>query len=252
MNSETMAKLHSLQYLVLEYLGNMHDVIKRFHNLSRLKHLGISAVAINITNTTFYPLAGLPIQELIYTRKLSYVVKDFFVDKTSLAPLTSLQNLYTDFSMLPVIEFLRSPLELLLLRSFTHRPYFLSNTTFQALITVNQSLTTLSLLLPALHHIKNDTFMWTPNLVNLVILESAIGTLAKCSFCGLKFLQLLYLSNNKLTSVPSDALNVIGKFAPLQHLELRSNQISPKGDDAFGGLTSLTYLKLEKPSRKST
>ena len=59
-------------------------------------------------------------------------------------------------------------------------------------------------------------------------------------------MEKLELRNNKLTAVPYDALNVIGKFASLMYLDISSNSISSSiAENAFAGLTSLSYLNLE-------
>ena len=192
---------------------------------------------MNLTNATFHPLARLPIHEF----HLNFM--GYFMDKNVFASFTSITELYTDFTSLRALGSLSSPLQLLFLISFTQDfPYILHNRTFQALSKVNQSLTTLCLLSPKLHHIKNDTFMWIPNLVRILFVASNIETLAKWSFRGLKSLQRLNLCNNKLTAVPSDELNVIGS---LRIIDLSSNRISSIAEEAFAGLTSLTYLNLE-------
>ena len=61
-SSKTLASLHSLEYLYMSYYGStLNVVMSEFHNLTSLKFLDISLKA-NVSNTTFYPLAGLPIQ----------------------------------------------------------------------------------------------------------------------------------------------------------------------------------------------
>ena len=86
--------------------------------------------------------------------------------------------------------------------------------------------------------------MWIPNLVYLGIIGGKVQTVAQYSFRGLTALRGLDLSANKLTAVPSDALKVIGKFGSLQYLNPGLNSFSTIAEDAFSGVSSLTYLNL--------
>ena len=45
----------------------------------------------------------------------------------------------------------------------------------------------LGLFLPALRQIENDAFIWTPNLITLVLYKTGLETLAEYSFRGLIF-----------------------------------------------------------------
>ena len=241
--NQTLATLNSLQYCYLSYLGNTPDtVMSEFHSLTRLRVVDIQ-FNINVTNTTFYPLAGLPMQTFHFAWLPS--CKDCSFDKTAFAPITSVRKLVTNFKALHALGSLRSPLQTLGLVSWLKYPFILHNTTFQDLWTVKESLTYLQLLLPGLCQIENDVFMWTPNLINLILYGTKLETLAKYSFRGLNSLKRLDLSNNKLTAVPYGALNIISKLAPLVYLDLSSNSISAIANNAFAGLASLTYLNLE-------
>ena len=240
--SQTLATLSSLEDLRMVYFGSTLDtVLSEFHSFIRLRALDIKG-NISVTNTTFYPLAGLPIQTFQYKFILC---EDCFFDKTAFVPFTSVTKLITDFRALPALESLHSPLQTLGLISWLKYPLILHNTTFQDLWKVKESLTDLKLLLPALRQIENYAFKWTPNLINLSLFTLKVETLAKYSFCGLHSLKTLNLNTNTLTAVSYGAFNIIGKFAPLTHLDLSSNSISTIADNAFAGLTSLTYLNLE-------
>ena len=167
------------------------------------------------------------------------------VDKTALAPLTSVQNLVLDVIALQTVRSLGSPLQSLTLVSvFPKFPRVLHNATFQVLSKFGTSLTNLNLYFP-IRRIENDTFMWIPNLRILFLWSNKIQTLSKNSFRGLTALQQLDLSDNVLTAVPSDTFNAIGKFESLQFLDLSSNSIFAIADDAFVAISSLKYLNVE-------
>lgn len=60
----------------------------------------------------------------------------------------------------------------------------------------------------------------------------------------LENLQYLRLGDNKIKSVPSEALRILHR---LRHLDLRNNEIHVIADDAFTGFgDSLTFLNLQK------
>ena len=242
--SEALASLHAIQYLYILYAGSTLDtVLSDFHSLTELRVIEIQ-FRENVTNTTFLPLAGLRIQEFQCTWVASSA-EDCFWDKTAFAPFTSVKQLFTEFRALPALESIHSSLDFLTLISWSKFPSILHNTTFQDMWKVREFLTTLRLYLLGLRRIENDAFRWTPNLIYLYIYGARIETLAKYSFRELNSLLYLNLGNNKLTKVPYNALKFIGKIAPLQYLDLSSNSISSIADDAFAGLTSLTYLNIE-------
>ena len=243
-SSQTLVTLNSLQYLYMSYDGSTLDtVMSEFHSLTRLSILEIT-LNVNVTNTTFSSLAGLPIQTFYCV--WAFLCEDCSFDKTAFAPFTSVRELFTNFEALPALESLHSPLQTLTLVSISKVPVILHNTTFQDLWNVREFLINLALTLPALCQIENDAFMWTPNLIKLILYMTELETLAKYSFRGLNFVERLNLSNSKLTAVPYGALNVIRKFAPLMFLDLSSNSISSSiPENAFAGLTSLSYLNLE-------
>ena len=249
--SKTLATLHALEFLYMSYTGSTLDkVISDFHNLTRLRILQITNLIVDVTNATFHPLAGLPIHKLWCTWLPT--CKDCYFDKIAFDSFTSLRRLLTDFIALPVLGSLRSPLEELLLGSWISDhgyPKVINNTTFQVLSSMNESLKNLALQSLPLRHIENDAFMCISNLIGVVVQESQLQTLDKYAFRGLKALEVLYLRNNQLTAVPSDALNVIGKFKSLQYLDLNSNSIIAMiADDAFSEISSLKYLNLENNS----
>ena len=239
--SQTLATLHSLQYLTMTYKGSTLDTtMSNFDNLTKLKEFKID-FDTNITNTTFLPLADLP----IHTFSLLSLGDDFVIDKTAFVPFTNARDIRTNFRALPALRNLSAPLQALwLLTSFTSFPYILHNRTFEVLSKFHKSLTILALYLPSLRHVENDSFMWLHNLGSL-ILHGQIETISKQSFRGLSSLHNIYLGNNRLTALPSNALNNIGKSASLQHLDLSSNSISTISDDVFVALSSITYLNLE-------
>ena len=242
--SQTLASLHSIQYLYMTYLGSTLDtVISKFHNLTRLTDFDMLFPG-NVTNSTFHSLTGLTLQKI--GCGLTPKWKDCYFDKSAFASFTSVRELLTHFRAIPALGSIRSPLQSLALVSWLKFPSILHNTTFQELWKFQEFLTGLCLFLSAVCRIENDSFMWTPNLSKLVCM-SRIETLAKYSFRGLNSLKMLDLRNNKLTAVPYEALNIIGKFQSLLYLDLRSNSISTLAieNNTFTGLTSLNYLNLE-------
>ena len=242
--SQTLATLYSLQYLYLSYLGSAFDILMRdLYNLTKLEDLRIVGLNSKVTNVTVHPLAGLPIQNL--TLVWLPFSANHSMETTAFAPFTSIHKLFTDFLALPALGSLHSPLENLSLASWFEKfQLVLHNTTFQVLSKFKESLTNLELLLQNLNQIDNDAFMWIPNLITLVIWDCKVQTVAQHSFRGLTALQTLDLQNNQLTAVPSEALNVIGIFTSFQHLDLSLNSLWAIADDAFSGVTSLTYLNL--------
>ena len=243
--SQTLATLYSLQYLSLSYVGNAFDISMRdLNSLTKLENLYIIGIHANVTNVTFHPLAGLPIQRLISIWPPS--PPKLWIEKNAFDPFTSVRELGTDFLALPALGSLHSPLQYLSLFSLSEPkfPHILHNTTLQVLLKFKESLTYLYLWLANLHHIDNDAFIWIPNLTLLEISQSNIQTIAQCSFCGLTTLQTLDLSDNQLTAVPSEALNIFSNFMSLQYLDLGLNSLSTIVDDAFSAVPSLTYLNL--------
>ena len=97
-----------------------------------------------------------------------------------------------------------------------------------------------------LRRVADYTFIWTPNLITLNLSFNEINYLATDVFFGLNYLEILDLSHNLLTEIPSDALEVFRNSASLQYLDLKSNRISkfiPKS--AFSAVsTSLTYISI--------
>ena len=240
--SQTLASVYSLQYLYLTYLGSAFDTLMQdLKSLTKLADLQIISLRSYITNATFHPLAGLPIQKL-YVLCVQPTTR-YWVDKTAFASFTSLLRLYTDFAALPALGSLHSPLQILELQSSSGKSsYALHSTTLQVLSKFKVSLFFLILYKTNLSQIENDAFMWIPNLTILVIWGSKVQSVAQYSFRGLTSLQTLDLNDNQLTSVPSKALNVIGKSTSLQNLDLGFNSVYTIADDAFSGVSSLTYL----------
>ena len=242
--SQTLATLYSLQYPSLTYVGNAFDILMRdLNSLTKLEYLTIDGVYANVTNVTFHPLAGLPIQRLILLWLPSPA--KYWIKNTAFHSFTSVRILITDFIALPALGSLHSPLQDLSLRSYSEKiPYILHNTTLQVLSNFKELLTHLDLLLPNLYQIDNDAFRWIPNLSILRIRDSNLQTIAQYSFSGLTALQALVLSDNQLTVVPSKALNVFRIFMSLWYLDLSLNSLSTIEDDDFSVASSLTYLNL--------
>ena len=241
-SSQTLATLSSLQYLSMAYYDStLDDTLSGFDRLTKLTSLTIW-FNTNITNTTFLPLAGLPIHELT----LAPIHKENAIDTTMFVPFTSATDITTDFNVLSALRYLLSKLQTLRLTNPSARkfPNILHNSTFQVLSKFNKSLTHLILFLPSLRQIRNDSFIWLPNLVRLYV-GGQVETIDKQSFRGLTTLQIMRLENNQLTTFPFDAVHNIGKSSSLQYLDLSSNSISTIPDDAFVAVSSLTYLYLE-------
>ena len=240
-SSQTLATLSSLQYLSITYYGStLDDTLSGFDRLTKLTILSIQ-FDTNITNTTFLPLAGLPIHELT----LAPVYKENAIDTTVFVPFVRATDITTDFNVLSALRYLLSKLQTLrLMNLFTSFPNILHNSTFQVLSKFNKSLTHLVLFLPSLRQIRNDSFIWLPNLLMLCV-GGQVETIDKQSFRGLTTLKIMSLENNGLTSFPADALHNIGKSSSLQYLDLSSNSISTIPDDAFVAVSSLTYLYLQ-------
>ena len=243
--SKTLATLYSLQYLHLVYEGSTLDiVISDIRSLTRLTTFEIIGLSVSATNTTFRALASLPIQYFSVTWQ--HPCWDCHLDTAALTPFTSVRYLSIEFTALHALGSLRSPLQTLVLVSLEVKYLNVLNiTTFQVLSNVNESLKCLKMFLPGLCRIENDAFIWTPNLVGIIVQHSQLQTLNKQAFRGLGALRWLILKNNQLTAVPSDALNVIGKISSFQHLDLSANSIFQIADDAFSGVSSLNYLNIK-------
>ena len=99
--------------------------------------------------------------------------------------------------------------------------------------------------------VENFAFKWIPNLLALDLSGNQINHLSKGSFFGLDALLKLDLSRNLLSHVPSDALKVFRKYAPLQHIDLSFNSLDKMiAEDVFSAVsTSLKYLNLGFNSR---
>ena len=213
--------------------------MSNFNTLTKLAVIDIH-FETTITSTTVLPLAGLPTHKVT----LAPVGDDIAIDETVFVPFTSAREIHTYFRALSALRYLSSQLQYLWLATLSSSfPLILHNTTFRVLSKFNESLTTFVLNLPV-YEIENDSFMWLPNLVRLGLL-CQVETIAKQSFRRLTALQEITLPNNRLTTLPSDALKNIGKSTSLQCLDLSSNSISTIADDAFVAVSSLTYLNLE-------
>ena len=243
-SSQIFTTLESLQYLYMDCIGNEPTtVMSDLYSLTRLKVLNIRLILrVNVTSAILQPLDGLPIQD--FTLSWLPQCKYCYLNITTFETLTNVRKLYIDFTLLPALESLSSPLDTLILKSFSMGyPIVIGNTTFEVLAKVKESLVLLFLFFP-IHHIENDAFTWTPNLIGIGV-YGQLQTLDKQAFRGLTGLQGLYLSGNHLTAVPSEALAVIGKFQSLQLLDLSSNRITSIPDGAFLGVSSLHTLSLE-------
>ena len=98
-----------------------------------------------------------------------------------------------------------------------------------------------------MERVEDYAFIWVFNLHTLDLSDNSINYLAKDAFYGLNSLLHLILYGNSLTSIPSDALEVFGKYAPFQYLDLSFNSITELiNHDTFSAVsTSLSYLNLE-------
>ena len=246
MPGETLANLLSLQHLDMFYCGNALDnIIDHFPALTKLEVLNIYYFT-NVTDATFHPIAGLSIQnfslQLLPTDNDSYFLS---MDETAFAPFTNVKILNIDFRALPALASLNSSLQLLILEAyFQELPQILDSKTLQVLFKFKESLDTVALALPSLREIEDDAFMWMPNVVRLIIKGSKIAKFSTHSFRGMTALQRLDLHENQLNTVPSAALNDIGKSLPLQLLFLNSNSLFSISKDAFSACSSVTRLDL--------
>ena len=243
---QTLATLYSLQYLYVTNLGRAFDMFMSIlDNLTKVEDLLIFGLYSNVTNATIQPLAGLPIHrfQLLWVPFSTVIPRNFQVEKPAFTPLTSITELCTDFVALAALRYLHSPLQILTLASYVEEfPYVLQKTTLQVLSRF-EVLTFLKLVAPNLYEIENDAFTWIPNLTDLIFF-CKLQILNQYSFRGLTALKTLDIHDNQFTAMPSEALNVLGKLSSFRNLDLSLNSISTIADDAFSGVSSLTYLNI--------
>ena len=163
------------------------------------------------------------------------------------ALLTGITSLMTQFSALPAMISLRTPLEYVYFLNEPSDVLVLDKESFQILQKWNESLKQLKVYLGTLKKIEDCTFIWISNLLILDLDDNQIQSLAKDAFHGLNSLEKLILSRNLLVEIPNDALQVFRNSASLQHLDISLNKIiAPTSCGLFSAFsTSLTYLNIE-------
>ena len=248
--NQALSPLQSLEALVFSTPGEYGYIsaidLSGFQNLTNLRQLWLMLdLQTDIPCDAFQPLSLLPLQSFTFfwTWRSSYNI-----DKEIFAPLTKLTKLATSFSALSALISIQSPLHLLYIFNQAEMPpdiLAVNKSSLQVLQKFNSSLNILKLYVVSLQQIDDYSFIWTPNVINLDLKDNEINHLAKHSLHGLRSLQQLTLNNNRLTKVPSQALEVFRTYGTLQHLDLSSNMIanSKIPDDAFSAVSSsLTYL----------
>ena len=245
---QVLIPLQSLRYFSFLNLDNdVHEIdVSSFQNLTNLNilQLGVRFVTTNISSKTFLPLHNLPLRTLWWW----WAESTYSVSKDVFEPLSSISTLTIKFGLLPAITSLQSPLQSLGVFPDSSRHVFvLGKSSLQVLQKWNTSLESLILYLVSLKRIENYTFVWTPNLHVLDLSKNQINYLAERAFYGLSSLERLTLSDNILTYLPVDALEIFRKTSSLQYLDLGSNPIYQIiGPGAFFNISAaLRYLNLE-------
>ena len=214
-------------------------------HLSTLDLLVLS-LETNITRNTLYPLRKLPLREL--SLGWSWAHSGFSISKDVFSPLTSnITRFQTTFTTLLSITSLQYPCHTLILTYDKSRQQVVDSSSLQVFQKWNATLEVLVLSLVFLETVEDYAFIWISNLHVLDLGINKINYLARYAFYGLNSLEQLILSDNSLTSIPSDALEVFRKYGSLQYLDLSSNRISQRIDqDAFSAVaTSLLHLNLD-------
>ena len=246
--NQALSSLKSLQFLhYFSFYENYKINLNGLQNLSHLTNmiLYVKNLQTDITSDTFQQLSHSPLQDLTFLWSWkwdNYTIGEIF------APLAKLTQLAISVTALPVLESVHSPLYKLEMYNFPTMSDLsvVNTTTLQVLQKWNKSLTHLTLLFIVLQQIDDYSFIWTPNLATLDLAQNKINHLAKHAFCRLRYLQKLLLNRNRLSEVPSEALQVFRKPATLQYLDLSQNGILNIPEDAFSALSSsLTYLNIE-------
>ena len=256
--SQALAPLRSLGLFALS--NPYQDIpffaeidLEGFRNLTALNKLYLFTYALeaNVSSTTLYPLQHVPLEELsivFWWKDLSY-----FINKELFSKLTGITSLTIQFSALPAVASLHTPLErfIVLRDQVPQNVKAVDEKSFQILQKWNISLKQLTVRLGTLKTIEDYTFKWTQFLFNLDLDNNEINYVAKDAFYGLKFLQTLTLSRNKLADLPYDALQIFRKSSSLQHLDLSLNRITGSIDRNIFP-SSLTYLSLDISYKSSS
>ena len=243
-------ELEALQAIYLT-IRNSSEIGKIKFQKSNLKFFQLTTLLIsNIYNDTFQNFAHIPLQ--VFYFHAATVFPDFpegtyVVEKGAFSQLSNVTELGIVTETLPVLGSLNAPLQILTMMSVKHSLAHVTKSTLQVLEKFNSSLSYLAIRYQLLlQRIEDDSFIWTPHLITLNLEHNQINYLANYAFIGLITLQELSLAFNDLKVIPSNALQVFGKTASLEYLDLSSNSIS--GDiasDAVSAISaSLTILKL--------
>ncbi|XP_072019071.1 LOW QUALITY PROTEIN: toll-like receptor 6 [Amphiura filiformis] len=129
-------------------------------------------------------------------------------------------------------------------------------------------LSSLSIIQHNIISVEDDTFSWTPFLIELSMTNNAITSISEYAFRGLNHLQVLDLSCNALRTIPSPALTQLeslmwlsfititltksrmfrpfGGSRKLQHIDISSNSVSGRLPRRSFHIPSLKFLDLSK------
>ena len=244
---QALASLHSLQFLSISNSNSdTHEItLEGFENMTNLNtlHLFVEEASLtSIGRNTLYPLRKLPLREFGF----GWVWADV-VSRDVFQPLNSnIKIMMTVFSALPAIPSLQYPCQHLILSADQSPPLVVNNSSLQILQKWNASLEKLVLRILVWQRVEDFTFIWMSNLHVLNLKDNKINYIAKDAFYGLNLLQQLILSENSLTYLPSDALEVFRKSGSLQYLDLSSNWIANLIDQSifFTIPTTLSYFNL--------
>ena len=254
--NEAVSSVRSLQELSIydERAGTFQITeinLTGFQNLSNLKSMALGAMSLqtDITSNTFQPLSSLPLQTFFFDWMWTSFFK-YTLDGEIFAPLVNVTELFTNYDALPSSESvppLLNHLELWPSAISIYTMAIVKNTTFQHLQKLNSSLTHLSFSgFYWLTQIHDYSFIWIPDLITLDLSHNKISQLAAHAFYGLRSLEKLLLQENKLTEVPSKALEVFRQYSILQYLDLSANSLNRIPQTALSAVgSSLKYLNIE-------
>ena len=239
--SQAVAPLRALSTLDLsQNYFTSFTLGEGFRNLHWLISLQLWSIApINntvFTNDTFNNLADSQLLTLHFQFNGGH---NNYIENGIFKPLTHLQNLKYAHVFDPLTSISSNLKKLTIIFDGE-----LTDSSFQPLSKLGSSLTELTITLVS-DRIGARAFKQFPNLqvLDLSNIYFSLRDLDPEAFLGLDVLQQLYLKNDRLTEIPTDALMAFAKSQSLLKLDLSYNTLSGQfQDDAFISVTSLSHL----------
>ena len=248
-----LSKLHQLETLVLwRNAFSLINLGQGFANLTKLTSLTLFSLfrpdenCTNnrhiIANDTFKNIANSPITHL-RLKWYTYGVK-VTTEAGFLKPLKHVESMRISPDVRLAFPYFDSSLKSLQTKIYLDKKR-LTNVSLHRMAKWKSSLTHLNIQLSGINGIEGYAFVEFINLrvLNINGEKYALQFISDNAFYGLKYLEELYLSRNKINKLPTKAFKAFMSTGSLRLLDLSYNGLTGYfPDDAFTSISSLTHL----------